>query len=659
MKIHTYARDLTVFSLLAGVAILYLTFTLNAAEGGFTGDAYVGGNWDINTPTTCDNETVVVNGDIIINSGGSLLLDNSTVDFDANGRTFSVSAPLETINSNLTNSAGYFNLNIVANSNHYQTEFSKVQQGIISFTAGYHNLTGCTIFGASVRARNVSGYTHLSLRDTSIDPTSSENDAYYGIQILDADAHLNNISLTGPATDTFEDRLSVGLSVRYYSNFSLDNSTITGDWGSAGYQHYSYYEPISFQNNSIDVGSEHWVLEFDPREPERPPASTFIAVNCSFLSAPETPFYTIEIDGRHDAIFYNCEITGGPVRGSYQLYYWVNLSVVDAFYQTVSDARVGIYNKNLDLTYSGYTNATGKIPYIWLKVDEDGTDLNPLSFVISKNGAVNPAASYTISESREITLQMSLYEWTQSLTIQMINNYTREPIPFGELLCYLNGEYIAFEIQSISGASEINITIFDHWDRLVGGVAQDVNYSRSGETFLLYVDYVTLKIFQHDTDTGEVGTWVREFNLTLEGSSTSVHFEGDEINVPYVAWGINDYKLSWDGGQNHSAGSFEIQNISGPQYPPSSHLHNSTGFFITDIGVKTTASISSSSGAPSLLSLQWFVWLIKTPYFAILAIIGVAITWRRYIREWWVSWRDGRRRKRREKRVQKTQARGW
>lgn len=553
-----------------------------------SGDIYSGaGNWDITNPTVYRNESVTVDGDIIINVGGSLIFDNGSVDFSVPAATIQVNAPAQFIHTNLTNSAGTFNIEFNnADADFIFCEISKVTSNLFDFEEGYYNITSSTLWGVSLKFDHDGSYLWGRISNCTLHSEDGGNTNYFAVLAIDVDILLvigNDINSQRHTGSPLKP-----ISVKGYANLSIDNNTIHEFIGSIQYWTTCQYPPSSFQNNTFDdVGRGEWFT------------SGFSSINNSYGYGLDE-YEWLRGLGTYD--FYNpinlsaSQINRDdtpPFENHFAIHYWVNLTVLDAFLTPLPDARVAVFDKDLTKQFDGHADASGRITYLWLTIQNDEDNLNPFRFRIEQYGQVY-TESYTITESRNITIILENITWEQTLIVQMINNYTMTKIEFGNLLCYVNGDYIAFEELTLYDEPLINITIYDHFERCVYIYEQAVNYSRTRETILIYINYTTIQINQYDADTGEEVEWVKKWNLTLEDSDISYHFTGDEVGVPEVGGGENNYTLSWEANDNASAGSKELRNVTATTntLPPSTHASKSTGYMIADVKVRTAATTS-------------------------------------------------------------------
>jgi len=287
--------------------------------------------------------------------------------------------------------------------------------------------------------------------------------------------------------------------------------------------------------------------------------------------------------------------------GANRILWFLTVEVQDALRQPIAGAGVAVFDMDDTLVYSGTTDVDGFAEWIEVVEIEGYNDETPHAIVVSRLGHYEEVA-LEIRKNQTVTIRISDFRQQVQVAVEMRNNYsTVKKIPFGDLLCFINlpdsdgldPDYYVFEWDNIVyyPTSYCNVSVYDHFGRLIWYANQTIDYTDERLEVIPYINFVVITIIQYDEDTEERGAWVDEFNLTLEGSDTSLHFSGDEIAVPEVQDGSNNYTLSWGEGDNHTAGSTTVRDVSGTRtYPPSTHAHKSTGFMVADIGVKTTAA---------------------------------------------------------------------
>jgi len=304
--------------------------------------------------------------------------------------------------------------------------------------------------------------------------------------------------------------------------------------------------------------------------------------------------------------------------GANRILWFLTVEVQDVLRQPVAGAGVSVFDVNQNTVYSGTTDVDGLAEWIQV-VEVDGyNDETPHAIVVSRLGNYEEF-ELEIKKNQTVTIRISDFRQQVKVAVEMRNTYsTVKKIPFGDLLCFINlpagggldSDYYVFEWENIIyyPTTYCNVSVYDHFDRLVWYSNQTIDYSEDRLEVIPEIDFVVITITQYDENTEEPGSWVDEFNLTLEGSDTSLHFSGDEIAIPEVQDGSNNYTLSWGEGDNHTAGSAQVREVTGAQtYPPSSHAHKSTGFMVADIGVKTRAA--TVSGGDDFWT-TYFGWLI-------------------------------------------------
>jgi len=232
---------------------------------------------------------------------------------------------------------------------------------------------------------------------------------------------------------------------------------------------------------------------------------------------------------------------------------------------------------------------------------------------------------HTVLSSKNITIRMTNYEWDQEVGVFMVNYYTNKTIPMGDLLCRLNNRLMFSNTFTIHDEEYLNITIHDHFARLVYSSSQAVNYSRTYEEILIYINFTIIKIVQYDSETEEEIDVVDEFALTLEGSDITIHFEGDEIGVPEIEGEpLDDYTLTWEAGENHTSGSAEILQVSGAKdYASSSQTHKNSGYMIADVSVRTPPTVIG--GGEQDIWTRIAAFFEKTWVKAVLGVVGLLL----------------------------------
>jgi len=304
--------------------------------------------------------------------------------------------------------------------------------------------------------------------------------------------------------------------------------------------------------------------------------------------------------------------------GANRVLWFLTVEVQDILRQPIAGAGVAVFDVNQNIVYGGTTDVDGLAEWIQV-VEVDGyNDETPHAIVVNRLGNYEEV-TLEIRRNQTVTIRISDFRQQVRVAVEMRNNYsTVKKIPFGDLLCFINlpdgvgldTEYYVFEWDNtiLYPTTYCNVSVYDHFDRLIWYSNQTIDYTEERLEVIPEIDFVVITITQYDEDTEERGAWVDEFNLTLEGTDTSLHFSGDEIAVPEVQDGSNNYTLSWDESDNHTAGSATVREVSGTQtYPPSTHAHKSTGFMVADIGVKTTAATVSMKDD---FWTTYFGWLI-------------------------------------------------
>jgi len=299
-----------------------------------------------------------------------------------------------------------------------------------------------------------------------------------------------------------------------------------------------------------------------------------------------------------------------------QEFWYVTVTALDTYRLPVLGADVVVYDKDETIIYDGQTSVDGTIDWIMV-IEKDGEDdRNPHRVIVSKDGYFSEV-DVTINRNMSVTVALWGFREKIQIPILMVNNYTKSKIEFGDLMCYLNqpadmalsDDYLCFDWENYVYYPEeyINVSIYDHYERLIWYQNVSANYSNDRVEFVAYINFTIIKIFQYDIETEEGGEWVHEWNLTLDDSDISVHFEGDEFGVPEVANGSNNYTLTWDETENYTAGSEGINNVTAETtYPPSTYEHKFTGWMVVDVGLQSKPTIIGSES----FWMRWFGWIM-------------------------------------------------
>lgn len=302
--------------------------------------------------------------------------------------------------------------------------------------------------------------------------------------------------------------------------------------------------------------------------------------------------------------------------GGNRILYFLHVAVQDMLRQPVGGADVVIFDTDETQVYSGSTASDGYVSWIQI-VEVDGyEDMNPYDIVVSRLGNWEEI-SLSIRRNQTVTVRISDFRQMVKVAVEMRNNYTKEKIPFGNLLCFINlpeggeldDDYYIFDWENYIyyPTSYVNISVYDYFDRLVWYQNQTIDYTETRIEVIPYINFTTITITQHDADTNEPGEWIHEWNLTLDDGDISVHFEGDEFGVPEIEDGNNNYTLSWDETENYTAGSKGINNVTAETtYPPSTHEHKFTGSMVVDVGLQSKPTVISSES----FWMQWFGWIL-------------------------------------------------
>jgi len=639
------------FPLLLPLFLLFLLGGLsNDAGATKTGDIYPGsGDWVIAQATVYRNESETVDGNINIEATGSLIFDNGSIEFAVDGMTITAIGSYTFINANITCSDGIWDMHTANSAEMYGCEFSKMDGRLIFLSPTdvatddfYYNITSCSFYGTTL---SFGGWTtaRVAINDTYLEART--NPAWgpaIRASFIDL-VKIRNSIITGPLGVNGDEYpyngITIGMNSYYPRSYNmnwpqnpthiLDNNTI---------ERFSMFgvnlgvAPIEFQNNTFSyIGSDAYSYSSLIKINANLDDKEYSLVNTSFATCDlnyeiwicEGDDYYGDGDPENWVNLSNFEdIDVENIRGITDshvgIYWWVNVTVVDAFYQPISDARVMVRDNANDLRHDGYTNGNGEENYIWLLTyyedDDEEINYNQFTFIASKDGEGTTSEKHTIDEVTSITLRMQDYEWSQTVGVFLVNYYTNKTIPMGDLICRLNGRIMFANERSIWDEDYINITVHDHFSREIYTMSQAVNYSRTYEEYIIYVNFTTVRIFQYDEENEEPGTWVREWNLTIEEEEDDeendiiVHFTGDEFSVAEIPGESINYTLSWAAGENHTAGSTHVRNVTGTRtHPPSSQTHKNSGTMLVNVGVKTTATITSTD--------QPWWWFIKEPFF--------------------------------------------
>ena len=347
-----------------------------------------------------------------------------------------------------------------------------------------------------------------------------------------------------------------------------------------------------------------------------------------------------------DNTFLSCDtiyqVTNGTVTFTdNSITHFLTVEVVDAFLQPVGGARVVVFNE-ADVSISDRTsNASGLVEWIECTEVVGTTDHTPHLIVVERLGNF-AEAQVRITESTAVQIRLREYEQKVQVAVLMRNNWTKEKIEFGQLQAYLNlpsliqdDDYLVFDWNNYVyyPTTYVNITIFDWFDRIIWWENQTITYSQERIEVVATINYTTIKIVQYDIDTLEPLDLIPEFNLTLEepGNEVTLSFAGNEVAVPEIEGGNNNYRVSWEGGTNYTEGEQKVEVKAQKSSAPSSSQRN-RGVMLANIGVKSKASVIKPKSDPWYMILKEpYVWVTLT----IIAIVGAFLTWKMHFQNWW------------------------
>jgi len=544
------------------MAVAVILLSSSDAEGGGTGSwPYVAGNWEVLLATEVWDETITVDGDVMVHPVGSLELDNVTLVVEGSGGVVI-----------LDNT--WF---IIQNESDLQCDVVSGQLGSV-----------CRIFDT-----NVTPYTTgVELRfwevNHWVDINQSSLQTTYGQFMDSSEVQFRN--------STFVD-FPPAISGALFKFYTATNVNVTDS---------------QFTNMSEDT------LFLFYQEDANISDNTFL--NC---------------DAIYQVLNGTVTFTGNSIS------HFLTVEVVDAFLQPVAGARVVVFNET-DVSISDRTsNSSGIVEWIGCIEAVGVTDHTPHLIVVSRLGNF-AEATVGVVESMTVTIRLREYEQKVLVAVLMRNNWTKEKIEFGQLQAYLNlpsltqdDDYLVFDWDNYVyyPVTYVNITVFDWFDRIIWWNNQTISYSQERIEVVATINYTTIRIEQYDIDTLEPLDLIPEFNLTLEepGNEITLSFAGNEVAVPEIEGGNNNYILTWEGGTNYTAGEQEVEVKAQKSSSPSSRQRN-RGVMLANIGVKSKATVHKPESEP------WYM-LLKEPYvwvpLTIIAILGAILTWRMHIGNWW------------------------
>jgi len=550
-------------SFVVSVVIVAIAVTLLAsseeAEGGGTGSwPYVAGNWDVLFDTTVWDETITVDGDVMVHPVGSLILDNVTLEVRGPGGINILSSWV-----------------FIQNGSDLTCDVINGQDSAV-----------CRIWDTDVRPYTTAVEFRFWEVDHWVDINQSSLESTYGQFQESSEVQLRNSTFTGFPT---------GLSGALFKFYESAHVNVTDS---------------QFTNLSEDT------------------LFTFYQEDANIT----------------DTTFLNCDmiyqVTNGTVTFTDNIIsHFLTVEVVDAFLQPVAGARIVVFD-SFDATVSDRTsNASGIVEWIVCEEVEGVTEQNPHLIVVSR--LENYAeVEVEVTQSQTVRVRLREYEQKVQVAVLMVNTWTKSKLELGDLMCYLNqpadtplsDDYLCFDWDNYIyyPVTYVNVSVYDHFDRLVWYRNESADYSEDRMEFVAYINFTTIKIRQYEEKTNEPVDLVQEFNLTLEGSDISYHFEGDEVGVVEVDEGNNNYTLAWAATANHTNGEVEIREVSAQrEYPPSSREHKTTGYMLADISVRSMAKKSSTEQS---LMARIAAFFEKVEVRAILGVAGllflVAAIWK-------------------------------
>jgi len=374
---------ITVFFILS-VGVLQLPSTIK-------GEVYVGDDWVVTTEESWNNETFILSGNLIIESGGKLFFDNVTLKMNLfqidqyeivvrNGGEFYVRTSNITINHPDIQYQGYRTyygfkvegeLEIRNSEISYQgTNVGSERMGIY-IQSDFVNITNSRIFY---------GYTGIGCENTSPLIIGNNIEFNYGTGIYVRGSNSSPIILEnrifdngGIGIDSISsspviDRCDIafngldGINGYSLSNIVCLNSTIANNGGGGGY----------------GVSSRAY--------------STLTVVNCSIFN---NPYGNYDYDPGSTIIRQN----------------WLDLQSIDSTSgQSLPNARVLINDTYGDTVYDGYTDSDGWLRNVNLthKILGNGSGtFTPHNVTISKDNYFANWTDVTMNESHEVTVELT------------------------------------------------------------------------------------------------------------------------------------------------------------------------------------------------------------------------------------------------------------
>jgi len=356
--------------MISGITIFEITSTSIA-------DEYINGDWIITSEEHYDNETYVVTGDIIIENGGKLYLDNVTI-------------KMNILFDNQFEINVKYGGELYAKFSNFTSNHPEMEENRYSFKVN----------GTLELRYNELSYTGLAITsDAVMIDTNYFFSCGTGIYIVEASPTIINPIITNSGT---------GIGMYYYASPIIINPIITSNsgWGIL-INHWSspFIEggTISYNGgDGIDAGPECYVNI----------SNTTISYNGADGG------YGVESRGGSVVTLINCTINDN-VYGNYDYdpgstiirQNWLDLRTIDSnSNQPIPNARVLINNTYGDTVYDGYTDSDGWLRNVNLthKILGNGSGtFTPHNITISKDNYFANWTEVMMNESHKVTVELT------------------------------------------------------------------------------------------------------------------------------------------------------------------------------------------------------------------------------------------------------------
>ncbi len=490
------------------------------------------GPWYINQTTVVNNETIYIEGSLIIQD--NLTLNNCTVRFNQTGD--------DQYNISMNNNGSFtgFDSVFTDNSSSYSMAFSS-----------FHNHT----YFVNVTFLNFTYMTFITGEFTIIDSLFDGISSYF--QLIDfwpADIHNNRwvngsgVHLGGSAA---------GQPVEYALTFK-DNTINTGSGVGLTLQNMNFdvaHEPIDVSHNVV-YGSNYGLI-FDMIHGLEIENNTFAgstddaviidSLNCNIsYSSFGGGSGSVKLQYSHGIILWNSYHESREIISSqYQVFWLVNMTFRDLDFFPLAGASVAIYDVYGSPVLARSTNPQGKISYHFLQ-NENGTDYNTFQILIS---ALGNTAYRTLDVYSEMNVTFVITEFRVFKVVfhvQFFNLFDGYGLDEHLLRIFYRvdaGSWIrappTFQVNYSSGMS-IDIRVCDYWNFTI---SERSISSPNAETFIDFS--IPLATVQIENDQGFD---LKEFTITRYGSGSTMQIYGTEFRVIADITGNSTlvYRIAWD-----------------------------------------------------------------------------------------------------------------